>query len=141
LLAEDPARSGTIPVAVCGAHLSGLPLNPQLTSRGARLLCAIDSAPRYKLYALPGGPVARPGMVRVSEGEGGQAIPLEVWSVPAEHFGSFVAGIPAPLGIGKVELADGRTVPGFICEGIGTEGATDITRFGGWRNYLAAKST
>jgi allophanate hydrolase len=136
---DDPARSGTIPVAVCGAHLSGLPLNPQLTSRGARLLCAIDSAPRYRLYALPGGPVARPGMVRVSEG--GQAIPLEVWSVPAEHFGSFVAGIPAPLGIGKVELADGRVVPGFICEGIGTEGATDITHFGGWRNYLANKTS
>jgi allophanate hydrolase len=138
LLHDDPARSGTIPVAVCGAHLSGLPLNPQLTSRGARLLCAIDSVPRYRLYALPGGPVARPGMVRVSEG--GQAIPLEVWSVPAEHFGSFVAGIPAPLGIGKVELADGRVVPGFICEGIGTEGATDITHFGGWRNYLANKA-
>ena len=139
LLADDPARSGTIPVAVCGAHLSGLPLNPQLTSRGARLLCAIDSAPRYKLYALPGGPVARPGMVRVTEG--GQPIPLEVWEVPAEHFGSFVAGIPAPLGIGKVELADGRIVPGFICEGIGTEGATDITRFGGWRNFLASRSS
>jgi len=136
LLADDPARSGTIPVAVCGAHLSGLPLNPQLTSRGARLLCAIDSAPRYRLHALPGGPVARPGMVRVSEG--GQAIPLEVWEVPAEHFGSFVAGIPSPLGIGKVELADGRVVPGFICEGIGTEGATDITSFGGWRAYLAS---
>ena len=138
LLNDDPARSGTIPVAVCGAHLSGLPLNPQLTSRDARLLCAIDSAPRYKLYALPGGPVARPGMVRV--GDGGSAIPLEVWSVPAEHFGSFVAGIPAPLGIGKVELADGRVVPGFICEGIGTEGATDITHFGGWRAYLASRS-
>lgn len=139
LLADNPARSGTIPVAVCGAHLSGLPLNPQLTSRGARLLCAIDSAPRYRLFALPGGPVARPGMVRVPEG--GQAIPLEVWEVPAEHFGSFVAGIPAPLGIGKVELADGRVVPGFICEGIGTEGATDITHFGGWRAYLANRST
>jgi allophanate hydrolase len=139
LLTDNPARSGTIPVAVCGAHLSGLPLNPQLTSRGARLLCAIDSAPRYKLFALPGGPVARPGMVRVPEG--GQAIPLEVWEVPAEHFGSFVAGIPAPLGIGKVELADGRVVPGFICEGIGTEGATDITHFGGWRAYLANRST
>lgn len=138
LLADNPARSGTIPVAVCGAHLSGLPLNPQLTSRGARLLCAIDSAPRYKLFALPGGPVARPGMVRVPEG--GQAIPLEVWEVPAEHFGSFVAGIPAPLGIGKVELADGRVVPGFICEGIGTEGATDITHFGGWRAYLANRN-
>ncbi len=139
LLTDNPARSGTIPVAVCGAHLSGLPLNPQLTSRGARLLCAIDSAPRYKLFALPGGPVARPGMVRVPEG--GQAIPLEVWEVPGEHFGSFVAGIPAPLGIGKVELADGRVVPGFICEGIGTEGATDITHFGGWRAYLANRST
>ena len=138
LQADDPARSGTIPVAVCGAHLSGLPLNPQLTSRGARLLCAIDSAPRYKLYALPGGPVARPGMVRVPVG--GQAIPLEVWEVPAEHFGSFVAGIPAPLGIGKVELADGRMVPGFICEGMGIEGATDITHFGGWRAYLAART-
>lgn len=138
LLADDAARSGTIPVAVCGAHLSGLPLNPQLTSRGARLLCAIDSAPRYRLFALPGGPVARPGMVRVPEG--GQAIPLEVWEVPAEHFGSFVAGIPAPLGIGKVELADGRVVPGFICEGIGTEGATDITHFGGWRAYMASRA-
>lgn len=141
LLADDASRSGTIPVAVCGAHLSGLPLNPQLTSRGARLFCAIDSAPRYKLFALPGGPVARPGMVRVPEGEGGQAIPLEVWEVPAEHFGSFVAGIPAPLGIGKVELADGRVVPGFICEGIGTEGATDITHFGGWRAYMASRTS
>jgi allophanate hydrolase len=134
----DTARSGTILVAVCGAHLSGLPLNPQLTSRGAKRVCAIDSAPYYRLYALPGGPVARPGMVRVAEG--GQAIAMEVWEMPAEHFGSFVAGIPAPLGIGKVELADGRTVSGFICEGIGTQGATDITAFGGWRAYLASQT-
>lgn len=130
------AGSGTVRVAVCGAHLSGLPLNHQLTSRGARLIGSPHSAPDYKLHALAGGPVQRPGMVRVAEG--GSAIALEVWELPAAHFGSFVAGIPAPLGIGKVKLADGSEVPGFICEGLGIAGATDITHFGGWRAWLAA---
>ncbi len=130
------AGSGTVRVAVCGAHLSGLPLNHQLTSRGARLVGSPQSAPDYQLHALAGGPVQRPGMVRVTEG--GSPIALEVWEVPAAQFGSFVAGIPAPLGIGKVKLADGSEVPGFICEGIGIDGATDITHFGGWRAWLAA---
>jgi len=130
------AGSGTVFVAVCGAHLSGLPLNHQLTSRGARLIGSPHSAPEYRLHALAGGPVQRPGMVRVAEG--GSAIALEVWELPAAHFGSFVAGIPAPLGIGKVKLADGSEVPGFICEGLGIAGATDITHFGGWRAWLAA---
>ncbi|WP_332750988.1 allophanate hydrolase [Hydrogenophaga sp.] len=130
------AGSGTVRVAVCGAHLSGLPLNHQLTSRGARLIGSLRSAPEYQLHALAGGPVQRPGMVRVASG--GSAIALEVWEVPAAHFGSFVAGIPAPLGIGKVKLADGSEVPGFICEGQGIAGATDITHFGGWRAWLAA---
>jgi allophanate hydrolase len=98
-------QTGTVKVAVCGAHLSGLPLNWQLTQRGARLLGAVQSAPEYKFYALAGGPVQRTGMVRVTEG--GAAIDMEVWELPAEHFGSFVDGIPAPLGIGKVKLADG----------------------------------
>ncbi len=135
LHAPDATRSGTVQVAVCGAHLSGLPLNPQLTSRGARLVATTTSAPHYRLYALPGGPVARPGMVRVAEG--GAAIALEVWELPASTFGSFVAGIPAPLGIGKVTLADGRVVPGFVCEELGAVGATDITAHGGWRAWLA----
>jgi allophanate hydrolase len=130
------AGSGTVRVAVCGAHLSGLPLNHQLTSRGARLVDSPVSAPEYRFYALAGGPVQRPGMVRVAEG--GAAIAMEVWEVPAALFGSFVAGIPAPLGIGKVKLADGSEVPGFICEGQGIQGATDITAFGGWRAWLAA---
>ncbi|MDR7093824.1 allophanate hydrolase [Hydrogenophaga laconesensis] len=128
--------TGTVRVAVCGAHLTGLPLNHQLTSRGARLVGSPTSAPEYRFYALAGGPVQRPGMVRVPEG--GAAIAMEVWEVPAPLFGSFVAGIPAPLGIGKVKLDDGSEVPGFICEGIGIGGATDITRFGGWRAWLAA---
>lgn len=129
------APSSRIDVAVCGAHLSGLPLNGQLTERGAVLMARTHTAACYKLYALQGGPPLRPGMVKVSEG--GEAIEVEVWSMPAEHFGSFVAGIPSPLGIGKVLLADGRQVPGFVCEGLGVQGAKDITAFRGWRAYLA----
>lgn len=131
----DAISSGQVRVAVCGAHLSGLPLNHQLTSRGARLLCSTTSSPDYKLYALPGGPPFRPGMVRVASG--GAAIAVEVWELPAREFGSFVAGIPAPLGIGTLTLADGSAVQGFICEAHAVVEARDITSFGGWRTYLA----
>lgn len=129
--------SGTVKVAVCGAHMSGLPLNHQLTSRGARLLQTVLSAPEYRFYALTGGPVQRPGMVRVPEG--GAAIGMEVWEVPATAFGSFVNGIPAPLGIGKVKLADGQWVSGFVCEAVGIEGGEDITALGSWRRWLKQK--
>jgi len=122
-----------ISVTVCGAHLSGFPLNHQLTSRGAKLRQATTFAPKYRFYALAGGPPYRPGMVRVEEG--GAAIDVEVWTVPAAEFGSFVAGIPAPLGIGKVELVDGSWVPGFICEPCGLTGAKDITALGSWRKF------
>ena len=136
-LPKGSNSAGTVKVAVCGAHLSGLPLNWQLTQRGARLLGAVKSAPEYKFYALAGGPVQRPGMVRVAEGGG--AIHMEVWELPTEHFGSFVDGIPAPLGIGKVKLADGLWVSGFVCEAVGVEGGTDITELGSWREWLAQR--
>ncbi|MHB1668332.1 MAG: allophanate hydrolase [Thiomonas sp.] len=129
--------SGQVRVAVVGAHLSGLPLNGQLTSRSARRVLETRTAPHYKLYALPDG--RRPALIRVASG--GAAIACEVWELPASNFGSFVAGIPAPLGIGSLQLEDGSTVTGFICEGIGIEGARDITAFGGWRAYLAVAST
>jgi len=129
--------AGSVKVAVCGAHLSGLPLNWQLTQRGAHLLGAVKSSAEYRFYALAGGPVQRPGMVRVAEG--GAAIDMEVWEMPAQHFGSFVDGIPAPLGIGKVKLADGSWVSGFVCEAIGVEGGTDITALGSWLAWLAQK--
>ena len=132
--APEAVASGQVRVAVVGAHLSGLPLNAQLTTRGARLIAATRTAPVYRLYALPDG--KRPGLIRVAGG--GAAIACEVWELPAGAFGSFVAGIPAPLGIGSVQLEDGSTVAGFICEGIGVEAAKDITTFGGWRAYLAA---
>ena len=125
---------GQIRVAVVGAHLSGLPLNGQLTERGARRVAATRTAPSYRLLALPDG--KRPGLVRVATG--GAAIACEVWEMAACHFGSFVAGIPAPLGIGKLELEDGSTVNGFICEGIAVAQSRDITEYGGWRAWLDA---
>lgn len=135
-IAPPASVSGLVRVAVCGAHLSGLPLNPQLTSRGARLVGAVRSAPVYRFYALPGGPPHRPGMVRVAEGGG--AVAMEVWELPAREFGSFVAGIPAPLGIGTVLLEDGTSVLGFVCEAVVAQGARDITALGDWRAFVAS---
>ncbi len=125
-------------LVVCGAHLSGLPLNYQLTERGGRLVQATRTAPRYRLYALPGGPPPRPGLIR--QPQGGDAIEVEVWSVPLDQVGGFLAGIPAPLGLGSVELADGTWEKGFICEGFAAEGARDITDLGGWRAFLAQET-
>jgi allophanate hydrolase len=127
-----------VALAVCGAHMAGLPLNGQLRERGAYLLQKTRSARCYRLFALPGGPPHRPGMMRVAHG--GESIEVEVWAVPTERVGSFLAGIPAPLGLGKVELADGTFVVGFICEGFAADGATDITHFGGWRAYLESRA-
>jgi len=137
-IAAPGVPDGMLRVAVCGAHLSGLPLNWQLTQRGGRLIGAVRSAPEYRFYALAGGPPLRPGMVRVASG--GAAIEMEIWELPAREFGSFVAGIPAPLGIGKVKLADGSQVSGFVCDSAGLEGAEDITHFAGWRSWLASRS-
>jgi allophanate hydrolase len=127
-------QSGQVRVAVCGAHLTGMPLNPQLTSRGARLVSTTHTAPLYRLHALADG--KRPGLIRVTaDGEAGARIEVEVWELPAAQFGSFVAAIPAPLGIGRTLLADGTEVSGFICEAAGLVGATDITAYGGWRAW------
>jgi allophanate hydrolase len=122
-----------VELVVCGAHMSGLPLNHQLVSRGASLLEATRTAPEYRLVALADG---RPGLERV---ERGAAIEVEVWAVPADQLGSFVAAIPPPLGIGTVRLAGGRAAKGFLCESIAAREAEDITRHGGWRAYLASR--
>ena len=97
--------------------MADLPLNHQLTSRGAEFIEATESAAKYRLYALAGGPPMRPGMVRVNED--GRAIKLEIWRMPAAAFASFVELIPSPLGIGTVETASGKRIPGFICEQAG----------------------
>ncbi len=129
---------GEIEIAVVGAHLSGMPLNRELAALGATFLRATETTADYRLFALPGGPPARPGLLRVENGTGA-AIALEVWSLPAEGFGRFVAGIPAPLGIGTLTLADGTATKGFLCEALATKGARDVTEFGGWRAYVAAQ--
>lgn len=120
-------------LAVVGAHLSGQPLNSQLTDRGATFVATASTATGYSLYALPNTVPAKPGLAR-DGGAGG--IEIELWDVPVAEFGSFVAAIPAPLGIGTVEIADGSTVKGFICEQYALAGAADITAFGGWRNFV-----
>ena len=140
---ETPAASFTPPVhppvpvleiAVCGAHLSGLPLNHQLTSRGAWLARTTKTAPVYQMVKLPGGPPHRPGLIRRTHGGG--AIGVEVWAVPLPAVGSFLEGIPSPLGLGRVQLEDGSTVCGFVCEAMAAEGAEDITALGSWRVWL-----
>lgn len=125
-----------VQVAVCGAHLEGQPLNWQLTERGGSLIEKTTTADGYRLYALAGGPPFRPALVYDEASKRGSNIEIEIWSLPITEFGSFVAAIPAPLGIGKVILKDGSSVPSFICESHGVIDATEITQFGGWREYL-----
>jgi allophanate hydrolase len=129
-----PAAQATLPVAAVGAHLSGLPLNHQLTELGATLREATHTAAHYRLYALPGTTPPKPGLQRVRSD--GRAIEVEVWDLPLTQVGRFLAGIPAPLGLGSVELADGRRVHGFLCEAHALLGAQDISHHGGWRAYL-----
>jgi allophanate hydrolase len=133
--AQSPRLApGYLGLAVCGAHMNGLPLNHQLRDRGGYLLRTARTAPRYRLFALPGGPPIRPGLIRVAMG--GAAIEVEVWALPTESLGSFAAGIPAPLGLGTLELEDGASALGFLCEAYATAGAADVTAYGGWRAYV-----
>jgi allophanate hydrolase len=134
-----PLSGGDMALAVCGAHMSGLPLNHELTSRGGRFLKATQTAPCYALYALPGGPPARPGLFRC-ENEHGTSIAVEVWTIPKDAVGDFIAGIPAPLVIGTVELEDGSKVKGFLCEASGKRHAEDISTLGSWRSYLDSQA-
>ena len=121
-------------IAVCGAHMSGLPLNETLTERGGRHLQTTRTAALYRLYALPGGPPARPGLVRVDAD--GEAVEVEVWTLPRHRVGDFLDTIPAPLGLGRITLEDGREVVGFVCEAAATGSAEDISALGSWRRYL-----
>ena len=133
-----PASVPTLSIAVVGAHLSGLPLNGQLTERGAMLREATHTAAHYRLFALPNTTPPKPGLLRV--GGDGAAIAVEVWDMPVDAVGSFLALISPPLGLGSLELADGRWVHGFICEAHALTTARDVTAFGGWRAFMQANT-
>jgi allophanate hydrolase len=135
-LARPGRDESFLEIAVVGAHMTGLPLNHELTSRGGMFVERTRTAAAYRLYALAGGPPFRPGLIRQ---EGGAQIEVEVWRLPRAEAGGFLAGVPQPLCIGTLDLANGRKVKGFLCEESGLSGALDITRFGGWRAYLAKK--
>lgn len=126
-----------IKIAVVGAHLTGQPLNYQLTDEGGTLVKSCKTSPIYRLYALTGTNIPKPGLIRQGNGEG-YAIEVEVWELPAAGFGRFVAMIPSPLGIGTLVLEDGEEVKGFLCESFAVENALEISKLGGWRAYLAS---
>ncbi len=139
-LGEAPIHvaAAGVELSVVGAHLSGQPLNRQLTSRGAQLVKTCRTAPEYRLYALANTTPPKPGLVR-APGFAGPGIETEVWRMSFAAFGEFVAEVPTPMGIGSVVLDDGSTVKGFLCEVAALDGAREITEFGGWRAFLAAR--
>lgn len=131
---------GCVELAVLGAHLKGMPLNSQLTERGARLKKVCRTAPGYRLYALEGTEPPKPGLIRDNQAEG-PGIEVEVWTVPEDQFGGFVTNVLPPLGIGTVTLDSGESVKCFVCEPWAIASATEITHFGGWRSYLASSKS
>jgi allophanate hydrolase len=136
LARETPTLAdGEIPLAVVGAHLSGMPLNGELRAAGARLIERAATAPHYRLYALPGTRPPKPGLLRVKNGAGAP-IEIEVWALSESAFGRFVAAVPPPLSIGTLELGGGHAVKGFLVEAEAIEGARDISSFGGWRAFM-----
>ena len=135
MTAEPPAGAAEVLLVVAGAHLRGQPLNAQLLALSARFVEATTTAAEYRMFALDTVP-PKPGVVRAPDG--GAALAVEVWALAPAAFGAFVAGLPAPMAIGKVALADGRGLPGFLVEPYAVEGAEDITAHGGWRAYSEA---
>jgi allophanate hydrolase len=133
---DETVRPGEMAIAVAGAHLSGLALNKELRSLGGRLLREDETAPDYRLYLIE-GKLPKPGMLRV-EGDG-RAVAVEIWALPQSAFGAFIDGVPPPLTIGNVRLANGEQVKGFLLESVAAQGARDISSFGGWRAFLAAQ--
>jgi allophanate hydrolase len=133
-----PLGSPTHRIAVAGAHMEGMALNPQLTSLGARLLVRTATAAQYRFYALATEP-PKPGLVRVSEGEPGHSIEVEVWALSSHALGEFLTALPSPMCLGRVELIDGDRVIGFLVEPFATRGAREISHLGGWRRFVTGR--
>jgi allophanate hydrolase len=139
LVAAQEMNSDRMMIALVGAHLTGEPLNYQLTDRDARFVRTAKTAPSYQLFALPGTSPPKPGLIRTGA-EGGASIDLEIWELPAAQFGNFLREVPSPLTIGMIHLSDGRAVKGFLCEEAAVQDALNISAFGGWKAYLKSKT-
>jgi len=141
--AATPQADPTTELVVVGHHLSGQPRNGELTGRGAVLLETTTTGSDYRLLKIDGaapGNVAVPALLRVPGH--GAAIEVELWQLPAAELPGFLARLPDVLALGRVRLADGRTVPGLVADGSVVSGSagrpvTDITDAGGWRRHLA----
>ncbi len=128
--------TGRTLLCVVGAHLSGQPLNHQLTELGALLVRSGRTAPLYRLYALSGTTPAKPALSRAAPGFAGHPIEIEVWSIPDSNLAAFLALVPTPMCIGNIVLDNGESVKGFLCESCALVNAKDISSYGGWRNYI-----
>ena len=126
-------KPGEVQFAVCGAHLSGQPLNYQLTELGAWRVKQTTTSTNYQLYALADG--KRPALVRAETHEKGASIEVEIWSLPESSLSRFISQITQPLACGQIELEDGQSVLGFVGGSGSTRKAIDITHFSGWRRY------
>ena len=135
----ETASDKVVRIAVCGAHMTGLPLNPSLVALGARFVKADQTTNEYKFFALPSPDVARPGLVRTTQKDG-NSISVELWDLPENRFGYFIKTIPAPLCIGTIQLIDGTEVKGFLCEQFAATESEDITHIGNWRTFLEKRS-
>ena len=133
------ASEPSVRIAVVGAHLRGMPLNGQLTACHARFIRESSTSDAYRLYALADTVPPKPGLIRVPPGTGAR-IAIEVWEMPLSFYGSFVAQIPSPLGIGQISTFDNELIQGFLCESQAIEGSKDITAYGGWKAYLKLTS-
>jgi allophanate hydrolase len=138
-VAAQEINSDRMMIAVVGAHLTGEPLNYQLTDRDARFVRTAKTAPSYQLFALPGTSPPKPALTRIGA-ERGVSIDLEIWELPVAQFGNFLREVPSPLMIGMIHLSDGRAVNGFLCEEIAVQDALNISAFGGWKAYLKSQS-
>ena len=141
---ESPDQSGdaeSIDLFVCGSHMSGLPLNGQLTELGATFLCEVETAPHYRMFILPPTESLplRPGLVRCPEET--RSLPGELWRMPLKNFGAFMLKIRYPLGISQIRLKNGNTEYGFSCDPEGVENSAEITHLGGWRSFLGDNPT
>jgi allophanate hydrolase len=132
-------QSEYLEIAVAGLHLSGFPLNHQLTSLGSRLKRSCKTSAEYKLYLIKDVRGEKPGLIRLLNERSGSAFEIEIWEVPMQNVGKFISQIPQPLGIGTINLEDGTQVKGFICEPCVVEENEDISRFSGWAEYIKAK--